>query len=167
MASERSCFSQSPARNVAAGLVPCRSNRWTLSINFVLMSLAAYSQDSSPLILREVSSIANFDSFGFAVCGSPIVSATRCTPLKDRLIRAFNAEKSLVFLSKNNGSWRRTTAPVRAFVVRLRSIRRLERFSEQLLIEHRRQNQRTAHLSDWVRLTVPLNRIYKFVYVSI
>jgi hypothetical protein len=61
-----------------------------------------------------------------------------------------------VFLSENELTWRWTAIPVRASVVRSRSIRRLERFSEQFLIKHRCQNQRTAHLSNWVKLTIDI-----------
>ena len=75
--SERSCFSESPCRNAAAGSVPCLPKRSTPRSNLVSRSIAAYNQDHSLLILTAVSSTAT--RFGFASGGSGTLSDTRCT----------------------------------------------------------------------------------------
>jgi len=84
-------------------------------------------------------------------------------PLKDRLMRAFNAEETnnlLCFSERTAGrvepDGERPDGRRRPLTLPTFKIRRLKRLSEQFLVEHRHRNQRTAHFSNWLNLAVPI-----------
>ena len=81
--------------------------------------------------------------------------------LEDRLMRAFNAEETknlLCFSERTTGrvepDGERPDGRRRPLTLPTFNIRRLKRLSEQFLVEHEHQNQRTAHFSNWLNLTV-------------
>ena len=78
-------------------------------------------------------------------------------------MRAFNAEETknlLCFSERTAGrvesDGERPNGRRRPLTLLTFNIRCLKRLSEQFLVEHRHQNQRTAHFLSWLKLTVPL-----------